>query len=688
MKSSAARCWPCSAGEDIQQYACAPTEDMNIITRAFLSQVSAVLPDDEILAILKRAPENERGRGATSSSSSSSPRTSTAPKDFDLYSFNMRACTMQVFSPSFAPLCTPQLVIWSKLLVTIQEEASSSSSFTSPPFGVLQVLVEDAPLPTPSSPSSVPSSNNRILKLISSDLLSLQDFNAAIIRTVTAISCRAKPSRDSSETERVDDASIASVGDDASIASEGGNISIVASGGGSESVQYFDPPPRSTPPPERQVALPKVPRGVIPLDPVAADGWDFFALICSLHINKLRYIALFQTDIVNSPFYKYLNVVSFETSVDHSTDALFCDSSTSRAPLAGKAAASLPSGGRSILLQTVPATHASSSAAITTYLHGCATAALPIFSKLVSKIASAVSITVDGPLVGVGPVKTISAALSKSQRLYGGDVRRVKDFLRATIVLEDLAHVLATLEYLTLRFESIIVRKDVSALEAGGQAYAGGYRDATVTIKVLGLLCEISLAIKSMWRVTAGDGYRHCKHCRELSIDALESPSVALKNMTMQERNSMIRYVESVVMRQRQKKGLGEVADLKPGDEVGLSILFAEGLLLLEQQLFAWAEFVFKKLLESRGRNEEYKKFPGAFHLHVRELRRLQELARKGYGGSGVWKESLDAENLAKWNASLTKIVDDCKRRKFDVDGVKKAWDGTKAKTFIFLRGS
>ena len=795
------RC-PCSCTADILQSTVDPSQRAmsSILIRPFLSQSNASLPDDEILRLLLLAKTGDDEKEDGSSSSSSSPQPHARP-GFDLYSLNMRTCTLQVFSSSSnnVPVPSPTPVVWSRL---------SPPSPPSQPFGVLQVLLG----PTPSSPSSSspPAPPPTVLRLITYEGSSLSEFHTAIVRTVTAISCRTTDTNTNTETntttEENQDAGDGDADDNGNKedADDDGNKEDADDDGNKEdddhthkqgtkeeddddeeddeddeehegrkgdeeSVRYEDAKVKmgrrgkeeavvvsssgsQAKTSSSSLALSPILRlPVVPLDPVAADGWDFFQLICSLHLNKLRYVAVFQLDVVTHPAYKYLNALSFETGREQQQHLLgggaagagaggviFDSSCTSFVPFAvGTSGGALGGGvgvggrgGPTPLLQSAPPAstsaagdsdqHHLSSSQIASYLHGVAALALPVFTRLVCKVARAVSTprpssssslgfgvgVGGGPSYGIGPLKTVASALSKASRLYGGNVLRVTDFVRGTIVLDDLSHLVAALEYLSLRFGDIILRIDVSRIEAGGEPYAGGYRDATATVNVLGHLCELSFTISSMWAICSSNGFRHYKHSRELSIDTLESPSVALKNMTISERNSMIRYVESCVLRRRAMKGLGQVADVKADDEVGMTILFAEGLLLLEQRLYAWAEFIFRTLGQLRKENDEYSKFPGDIHPVVREIRRLQASAQApmggaenskpggggGGGGGGGPLESRsptcseDAEDARKFNASIAKIIDDCKRRKFDVDAVKKEWNETKGREFLFLR--
>ena len=112
--------------------------------------------------------------------------------------------------------------------------------------------------------------------------------------------------------------------------------------------------------------------------------------------------------------------------------------------------------------------------------------------------------------IGVGPIKEKKAAMAKAKRKYGGNLCNVTDYCRVFLVVDDIATLLALLEYVCYRWANSICRIKLSTL-CEDSPHPGGYRDCKINLMVKGHICEIQLHLRKMYDISSVDGYQHYK---------------------------------------------------------------------------------------------------------------------------------------------------------------------------------
>jgi len=139
--------------------------------------------------------------------------------------------------------------------------------------------------------------------------------------------------------------------------------------------------------------------------------------------------------------------------------------------------------------------------------------ALPKFVEICKDIARKLGLRE----VGVGPIKTACAAITKAEKKYHGDVSKVTDFCRGFLVAKDVSTLLAIIELTLSSCGDDVKRIKLSTLRQGDNALEGGYRDCKINIVVDGHICEIQLHLENYWKVAKVDGYQVYKKCLEES---------------------------------------------------------------------------------------------------------------------------------------------------------------------------
>lgn len=374
---------------------------------------------------------------------------------------------------------------------------------------------------------------------------------------------------------------------------------------------------------------------------ITNDAWDFYKLICQLNTNKHRYAGIFENEIRRFPgAYQVLCIMAERELVLIGGRAQ------------GKQLAQIIDGASVETMKTTDKANFLQEQAITAY---------PIFKKLVTKLASTLA---NLPLVncdesrgiefGLGPIKSVPAAIKKADRKYGGEILKVLDFVRGTIIVENLPALLIAIETVTKRYGKLICRVDLGRMVTGQKgAYSGGYRDVKINFRIQNHICELAISIQANWNILRGDGHRHYSHCLQYSIDTLVTPFLVLEGLSAPSRGALIKHVEDVVLSRRKSKGLSgsELDNVDKNDEESIITFFAEGGVLLEQKLFAWCEIVFAKLIAIRESSEE---FP-INHPHLLEIKRLRVKALLGLGRKVEAKELVE-DILAAENGG--KVVD------------------------------
>jgi len=135
-----------------------------------------------------------------------------------------------------------------------------------------------------------------------------------------------------------------------------------------------------------------------------------------------------------------------------------------------------------------------------------ATEAQPALLQICKAIAKKLKLT----KVGVGPIKDEDAARAKAKRKYGGNLCNITDYCRVFLVVDDMATLLALIEYVCQNFPSSICRIKLSTL-CGDSPHPGGYRDCKINLMVKGHICEIQVHLRALYDISAVDGYQHYK---------------------------------------------------------------------------------------------------------------------------------------------------------------------------------
>ena len=112
--------------------------------------------------------------------------------------------------------------------------------------------------------------------------------------------------------------------------------------------------------------------------------------------------------------------------------------------------------------------------------------------------------------IGVGPIKEEKAAKAKAKRKYGGNLCNVTDYCRVFLVVDDIATLLALLEFVCHSWANSICRIKLSTL-CEDSPHPGGYRDCKINLMVKGHICEIQLHLRKMYDISSVDGYQHYK---------------------------------------------------------------------------------------------------------------------------------------------------------------------------------
>jgi N12 class adenine-specific DNA methylase len=137
----------------------------------------------------------------------------------------------------------------------------------------------------------------------------------------------------------------------------------------------------------------------------------------------------------------------------------------------------------------------------------------PAFASLVNSLAQGVSGSVK-----IGPLKGDKRALQKINGEYRGDVGRLKDMLRATVIAPDVKAV-------TTVFKRLLAMP--GAMKDGSRNWfvgetpdALGYRDAKVNLRIGGVIVEIQVSTQAMLDAKT-EGHKLYEKAREIS-EAIE----------------------------------------------------------------------------------------------------------------------------------------------------------------------
>ena len=116
----------------------------------------------------------------------------------------------------------------------------------------------------------------------------------------------------------------------------------------------------------------------------------------------------------------------------------------------------------------------------------------------------------------VGPVKKLDRSREKIVKDYGGDVSKLKDALRATLVVKSAADVSSL--YAELGKRGAVQKVDMWAMDDQLSTEPGdaGYRQAMAYIKVDGMLAEVQINTEPMLEAKNGEGHKLYVKARSL----------------------------------------------------------------------------------------------------------------------------------------------------------------------------
>ena len=123
-----------------------------------------------------------------------------------------------------------------------------------------------------------------------------------------------------------------------------------------------------------------------------------------------------------------------------------------------------------------------------------AAATKPAFEAQVRAVAADIGATIDPMLA---PLKGVARAAEKSMADYGGDASRLKDILRATVIIDNIEQIQKAIEHVQRRFAGVTKFRDTlrSPLET-----TDGYRDVNMNVVIDGQVAELQINLPEMVR--------------------------------------------------------------------------------------------------------------------------------------------------------------------------------------------
>ena len=159
--------------------------------------------------------------------------------------------------------------------------------------------------------------------------------------------------------------------------------------------------------------------------------------------------------------------------------------------------------------------------------------------KLVS-VARRVAIKLGIDSIGIGPAKTVARAKAKAAEKYEGDLSRVLDYARCTLVVPSAPTLLAAVRLIRERCVSSLARIDPSSLLSAPKH--GGFRCAVVNLLLGGMVCELVVCTEKFWSICGAKGVRQHFHSKDLGMDSLPDVTAVLTGTTRASRGDMIAY--------------------------------------------------------------------------------------------------------------------------------------------------
>ena len=309
------------------------------------------------------------------------------------------------------------------------------------------------------------------------------------------------------------------------------------------------------------------PKAIVERHQINKLSWTFYRNMCLLLQARMRYEEAYRR-IQLDPTYPYL------TSITGLADS-------------GGEGQSLKNTHKEIQQRQLPDFRKMSRFEIAEHLLAQAEEAMPELVKLCENLANVMHFED----ARVGPIKDIRTALAKADLKYGGNILKVTDFCRVSLVVKDLPALLALIECMEKTCSSSIRRVKLSSLK-GDKAKKGGYRDCIVNVEIAQHLCEIQIHLLPMWMIGGMGGYVHYQNSRKHSIDDFDNPYKMLDRLDTQTQSEIMIIAEEAV-----SKTLFDSLGSK--DERVLLDCFAQAGLFVRAGLLKWAEIIFRKLIEA-----------------------------------------------------------------------------------------
>ena len=244
--------------------------------------------------------------------------------------------------------------------------------------------------------------------------------------------------------------------------------------------------------------------------------------------------------------------------------------------------------------------------------------AQPALIQICKTIAKKLKLT----KIGVGPIKDEVAAKAKAKRKYDGNLLNIIDYCRAFLVVDDIATLLALLEYLCHHFSSSICRVKLSTL-CGDKPHPGGYRDCKINLMVKGHICEIQLHLRQLYDVSSVDGYQHYKDWLLNGLEEYENgsddPSSLLNGLS----RTMLGDVADIP---EETTKITSVTSVARHDETKIVDYIAVAGLLLRQEESFKAEVICRQLINLRTAKDQSPTMESN-HPEIIYLKRLLETA-------------------------------------------------------------
>jgi len=108
-------------------------------------------------------------------------------------------------------------------------------------------------------------------------------------------------------------------------------------------------------------------------------------------------------------------------------------------------------------------------------------------------------VEVEKKVSAMGPMKDQGRAKDKADQEYDGDVSKLLDIVRATLVYKDCAGVLAALDAIQAN-KSIQIARAKNKMDANGRG-ALGYGDVTLNLQINDHICELQLQVEAMAQI-------------------------------------------------------------------------------------------------------------------------------------------------------------------------------------------